>query len=321
MKVFEDKYKILKSLGHGTSSHGYLVENALKEKFVIKTPAMESIDAWEQEGEKEISVLEPLHHLKNHHYILPLSVLEKSEDGEQYMLSTLVRGEALSEKAYQSMDIVEKKNLAQSLAQFMSDLHSSILPSENNENSNLEQFFNDKNVKRKIDKVSRLMPKHISEKMSGIFSEFESDNNLFKYETMCHNDLVKGNLLYDKDSKKLGVIDFGDVDRNEIYADFGNLMRLGQLPDEFGVSVIKEYNSLQKEKGRKVQIDAHTAKRYAILRSFKALKKLDNMSDTEKKIEILKFDNYLKQYEKNKSEGIYVTKVKPCLSKDKGLQR
>ena len=306
MDTWENKYKKIKELGSGTSSTGFLVQDLSGNDFVIKTCAMSDYSKWEQECKREIEITSKLSDKMDRTYDIPLSELQ-GEVGSKYMLSSLIKGKELSRTKLNQLSEEEQTSIAKSLAQFMYQLHSQYIEQNTSSkfSSNTAEFFHNNNYHDEKEKIYKHLSPNIQDSMNTIFEAFDKDINIGRIKSTCHNDLIKDNLLYDTDKKKLGIIDFGDVAENDIYSDFANLMKMGQLGDQFTIKVINQYNKLQQKNGSNIHINAHSAKKYAIMKSFKSLKKIDKAKDEDKKIQLLKFGIYLKEYNDNKSSGLF----------------
>lgn len=306
MKPWENMYKIIKELGGGTSSNAFFVQDASGNNHIIKTCAMGNCDQWENECKAEIEITSKLAENVYRKYDIPKSSLY-GEGTDKYMVSSLIKGEELSKSKLSQLSIDDQVEIATSLAQFMYQLHLHNLKQNDNHEftSNSAQFFHSNDYEIEKQRIYKHLPLSTQESMNEVFDNFDKDPNVGKITSTCHNDLIKDNLLYDTDNKKLGIIDFGDLSENDVYSDFANLMKMGQLGDQFAVKVINQYNKFHQNNNSNIHINAHSVKKYAIMKSFKSLKRLDKVNKTNKKLQTLKFNSYLKEYNENKSSGLF----------------
>ena len=294
------KYKFIKTLGKGNSSSVDLAKNENGDNVVIRHCNKENKDAWIQECLKEISVTSSLSKT-NTNCNFPTSQMENI-DSEDIMVSTFIQGRELSKDVLEELPESQQKQIAKDLGTFLYHLHNqSIKQQEQKSSSHSLDIFNKK--EKKLKERLNLLPAEVQEQINQVISDFDDDTNYGKINVLCHNDLIKDNLLYDKNSQKLSVIDFGDTEINDIYTDFAYLMRAGQLGDKFGIDVINAYNKINQENNTGICINTHTAKKLAILLSLKKIKKLDKINNPER----TRFIIYMQEYEKHKTKGIYKT--------------
>lgn len=302
MNDANNEYKFIRRLGEGTSSSVDLVEDEKGNSFVMKHCKMDNKDAWKEECLKEIAITSLLVGA-NTNCNFPISQM-KNIAGEDVMISTLIQGKELSKDVLEKLPEQQQKEIAESLGQFLYHLHNQEItqPHENSSSYSLTVFNGkEKKIKERLD----LLPPEIQAQVKKVMSDIDNDPNLGKTTARCHSDLIKDNLLYDENSQRLSVIDFGDVGTKDIYTDFAYLMRAGQLGDKFGVDVINAYNKINQQNNTGIHINAHTAKKLAILFSLKKIKNLDNNNNLEK----VRFMTYMKEYEKSKSLGKYRANV------------
>lgn len=294
------KYKFIKTLGKGASSSVDLAKDKNGNNVVIKHCDTENKDTWKQECLKEISITSSLAKT-NSNCNFPISRIENI-DGEDIMVSTFIQGKELSKDVLEELPEAQQKQIAKDLGTFLYHLHNqSIKQQEKKSSSHSLDIFNKK--EKKLKERLNLLPTEVQEQINQVISDFDNDTNYGKINVLSHNDLIKDNLLYDKSSQKLSVIDFGDTELNDIYTDFAYLMRAGQLGDKFGIDVINAYNKINQENNTGICINAHTAKKLAILLSLKKIKRLDKANNPER----ARFTIYMQEYEKHKTTGMYKT--------------
>lgn len=301
------KYKFIKTLGKGASSSVDLAKDENGNNVVIKHCNKENKHTWKQECLKEISITSSLAKT-NPSCNFPTSRIENI-DGEDIMVSTFIQGKELSKDVLEELPEAQQKQIAKDLGTFLYHLHNqSIKQQEQKSSSHSLDIFNKKG--KKLKERLNLLPAEVQEQINHVISDFDGDTNYGKINVLCHNDLIKDNLLYDKNSQKLSVIDFGDTENNDIYTDFAYLMRAGQLGDKFGINVINAYNKINQENNTGICINTHTAKKLAILLSLKKIKKLDKINNPER----TRFIIYMQEYEKCKTAGMYKTNTSDLLS-------
>ena len=296
-----NKYKILQTLGQGSSSEVYLAEDKEHNIFVLKYCNMQDQNKWLQECQKEITITSALSkHPQN--YDFPISHMENI-NGENVMISTFIQGRELSKEILDNLPDKQQKQIAEDMAQFLYHLHNQDISFyQANSSSHSLSIFNGKGtlLKEKMD----MLPANVQEQVTQIISDFDKDTNYGKTSVICHNDLIKDNILFNQSSQKLSVIDFGDIKKNDIYTDFAYLMRAGQLGDNFGIKVIDAYNLICRKHHSNIYINPHTAKKLAVLLSLKKIKNTDNNHNPER----ARFISYLQEYQTNKASGLYKTK-------------
>ena len=298
MNDADNEYKFIRCLGEGTSSSVDLVEDANGNNFAIKHCRTDDKDAWKSECLKEIAITSLLAE-ETTNCNFPISQM-KNIAGEDVMISTFIQGKELSKDVLEKLPEQKQKEIAENLGQFLYHLHNQEITQTRKDSSSYSlTVFNgkEKKIKERLD----LLPAEIQAQVKQVMSDIDNDPNLGKVTARCHSDLIKDNMLYDENSQRLSVIDFGDVGTKDIYTDFAYLMRAGQLGDNFGVDVINAYNKINQENNTGIHINAHTAKKLAILFSLKKIKKLDNNNNLEK----VRFITYMKEYESSKSLGKY----------------
>ncbi len=96
------------------------------------------------------------------------------------------------------------------------------------------------------------------------------DNRVQVQTGICHNDLIKNNILFNEKQNKLGIIDFGDAALGSVYRDFGSLCRPGQLGIKFMADVVMQYNEISKQQ-HEPEIDFCLVKQVALLQTFEKL--------------------------------------------------
>ena len=294
------KYKFIKTLGKGASSSVDLAKDENGNNVVIKHCNKENKHTWKQECLKEISITSSLAKT-NPSCNFPTSRIENI-DGEDIMVSTFIQGKELSKDVLEELPEAQQKQIAKDLGTFLYYLHNqSIKQQEQKSSSHSLDIFNKK--EKKLKERLNLLPTEVQEQINQVISDFDNDTNYGKINVLSHNDLIKDNLLYDKSSQKLSVIDFGDTEINDIYTDFAYLMRTGQLGDKFGIDVINAYNKINQENNTGICINTHTAKKLAILLSLKKIKKLNKTNNSER----ARFIIYMQEYEKHKTTGMYKT--------------
>lgn len=298
MNDADNEYKFIRCLGEGTSSSVDLVEDANGNNFAIKHCRTDDKDAWKSECLKEIAITSLLAE-ETTNCNFPISQM-KNIAGEDVMISTFIQGKELSKDVLEKLPEQKQKEIAENLGQFLYHLHNQEITQTRKDSSSYSlTVFNgkEKKIKERLD----LLPAEIQAQVKQVMSDIDNDPNLGKVTARCHSDLIKDNMLYDENSQRLSVIDFGDVGTKDIYTDFAYLMRAGQLGDNFGVDVINAYNKINQENNTGIHINAHTAKKLAILLSLKKIKNLNSNCNLEK----AHFINYMKEYEKNRDLEMY----------------
>lgn len=177
---------------------------------------------------------------------LPESISVDAENG--IIKEKLVPGVAFNASVYKSLDDKTKDKLAKDLADFMIAMHSLEKPTKMCQNLK-ECMSRSKSRFATVDSIlngfDNKLPKYIDRKLR--YSEnavYESNDIADTIFVMTHRDLRGPNVLYDKETNRLGIIDFELAGQQHIYTDF--ISSPTSFHWEFMKKVIEYYNQMSK---------------------------------------------------------------------------
>ena len=197
------------------------------------------------QGTIELGSLEERYRiLANYSFDVEIPKLETVNYEYGYIKLSRVPGVTIKD-CYQSLDLEERQNILSQLASFLNQFH----------NSNIHG----KNYKKEVDEIEKLMefnPKSHEDFLKAVMllvaktEDIDSEriwdflaNKILNQSNVvtCHGDLSLLNIIYDKESKKVGIIDFSDFRITGPELDFAFLYNDLDL-DEFKY-FLKQYNN------------------------------------------------------------------------------
>lgn len=159
------------------------------------------------------------------------------------MILTKVRGAPLDDKAVQKMSKQDQKHIAKQLAQFMSFIHQGVrlTPKDRDVLRSDSSYFH-KQIKEKLREIEQ---ENINEGLDLIIEDIQT--YLFAYETLedsdvlIHGDIMFSNILYDPDTKDIGIVDFTGMEMGYRHLDFRKLL---DYPRPFFDMIIESYQDI-----------------------------------------------------------------------------
>lgn len=151
------------------------------------------------------------------------------------------------------------------------------------------------------------MGKHISPETKStlenfIENQFNTQEKVNSHVAPIHNDIRYSNIFYDKETSKVGIIDFGSCEVYDIYHDFASIGLPNSLGFELQEKVIGSYNKMLQENGMDFQLSAETAKAYSVARMIYYADMMDKSEKVKKTLfpessgnEIVGLEAYLKE--------------------------
>ncbi|EQB88938.1 aminoglycoside 2''-phosphotransferase [Clostridium punense] len=226
------KVNSLNRIGAGDDSEVYLCNK----EYIIKVPKREKV---KETQDKEFALYDFLSRCN-----LPFETPKPILSGENFKVTTYIKGQHLSYDDYQSLSEKEKNLLAMDEANFLKALHSISIDLRNplfkgRVQDKKQEYLKDKEKLANILREMNLLNDKVKELISSIYSKLFSSDFLFNYSPcLVHNDFSSRNMVFNN-SRLVGVIDFGDFLVGDPDNDF--LCLLDSSTDDFG-----------KEFGRKV---------------------------------------------------------------------
>lgn len=227
-----------KFLGEGYFSTAYLTEKDGM-PIVIKRPRQGiSKELWQDEMDFACEGLKSIENL-NVPVFIP-KILKKSSN---YVIEEYASGEQLTSKLYASLAPAEQNKIAQNIAVFLNEMHQSRLSIE--ENVKPRSDFSDWRFDKNIEKITGSEMASVYQKVMDVYKlDF-----IGQTQSIAHDDLRSENILYDKNTQKVSVIDFGQmICCQDIYADFAPTVN---KPDVLlwvlTEKIVEHYNSLEKK--------------------------------------------------------------------------
>lgn len=141
----------------------------------------------------------------------------------------IVAGNFLNTAYVEKMNFTERQVLIRQLAQFLTELHSSI--ANRNDFPHLEpSYLKDDQTHIKVI-AKRHLPSVLTEyemnEVTAILSDIDALLEQRIPAVFIHGDVYSSHLLWDADSKKLGIIDFSDMCLGDPAIDFSELHEFG----------------------------------------------------------------------------------------------
>lgn len=154
-----------------------------------------------------------------------------------------IEGTILTPEIYSKMNQSEQNNLANSIAKFLTELHSLDLPLiDDLELDVIDDYKSDYENLKEV--VYDKLPESTQIYLDNLFSKIINDERIINYKrSLCHNDLSCNHLIIN-DNKLTGIIDFGDVAITDTDKDFVYLLEESdeELGRDFGLKVLNYYN-------------------------------------------------------------------------------
>lgn len=226
-----------KFLGEGYFSTAYLTEKDGR-KVVIKHPRNGmSKDRWQDEMDFAYEGLKSIENLN-----VPVFIPKILKKRSNYVIEEYAPGEQLTSKLYTSLTQAEQNKIAQDIAVFLNEMHQSHLLIE--ENMKPRSDFSDWRFDQKLEKITDSKMALLYQNVMDVYKlDF-----IGQTQSITHCDLRSENILYDKNTQKVSIIDFGQmVCGQDIYADFSpTIYKPLGLPWVLTEKIVEHYNKLEK---------------------------------------------------------------------------
>ena len=150
---------------------------------------------------------------------------------------------------WKSMDTRQKQNAAKQMAMFLVAMHST--GEIQQPKKSIKTMFDNSKLKSATDMINAFdgaMPEILANKLKKAEQYLESTDISDEFHVLTHKDLRIQNLMYDKKTQQLSVLDFELAGTDNIYHDFIAFASSGSMPWGFTRLVIDEYNKIQPKK-------------------------------------------------------------------------
>lgn len=240
------KVNSLNRIGAGDDSEVYLCN----EEYIIKVPKRENVN---RAQEKEFALYDFLSRCN-----LPFETPKPILSGENFKVTTYIKGQHLSYDDYQSLSEKERDLLAMDEANFLKALHSISIDLRNplfkgRVQDKKQEYLKDKEKLANTLREMNLLNDKVKELISSIYSKLFSCDFLFNYSPcLVHNDFSSRNMVFNN-NRLVGVIDFGDFLIGDPDNDFLCLLdnSTDDFGKEFGRKVLKFYGHPQPQLAEK----------------------------------------------------------------------
>lgn len=187
---------------------------------------------------------------KNTGVVLPELVDIQQEDNATVIREKRLTGKAFDKegKTYSALSKQEKNYIALQMATFLNAMHSSYdcKPAT----KSIKTMFNGKlnNADDIIAKFEGKLPKNIANRLKQAEKSLAGSDISDEFTVMTHSDLRGDNLMYDKKTHKLSVLDFELAGMKNVYRDFVANAAATSMPWDFTKRVIDYYNKIPDKK-------------------------------------------------------------------------
>lgn len=209
--------------------------------YAVKKPKNEQmIIPWRESAQKEYAMQKILRKLHT-----PVQTAEIESFQDNTLIENYLPGQPLTNLLYASLPKQEQNQIARDIAVFLNTLHQ----------FHLETIENKVPVTPEpLGYASGAIIRYaIGNKDWDLFQSnmhhIYDTKHLGKHIAYTHQDLRPGNVLYDMNTKRVKIIDFGEAGNDkDLYYDFApTISKAGLLPWELTQKIIKIYNSLDKK--------------------------------------------------------------------------
>lgn len=183
--------------------------------------------------------------------VLPSLISASESEDKQIIIEQRIKGNAFDDKGhlYNQLSEEEKNIIAKQLAVFLVAMHSSgeISAPE----KSIKSMFDKsklKNAQDIIDVYKDDMPVALKKLIQSVEKYLNSSDISDEVHVLTHRDLRSSNLMYDKDTKQLAVLDFELAGKDNVYRDFVAYASASSMPWDFTKRVIREYNAISNKK-------------------------------------------------------------------------
>lgn len=227
-----------KFLGEGYFSTAYLTEKAGRQ-VVIKYPRRGiSKGRWQDEMDSAYKGLKSIENLD-----VPVFIPKILKKSSNYVIEEYALGDQLTSELYTSLTPLEQNKIARDIAVFLNEMHQNHLVRE--ENVKPRSSFSDWRFNQNLEKITNKQINLLYNNVSHVYNL----NFIGQTQGIAHCDLRSENILYDKNTRKVSILDFGQMSKNtDIYDDFSPCVyKPVGLPWVLTKKIVNHYNSLKKK--------------------------------------------------------------------------
>lgn len=217
-KLFNYKYKIMYQLGDtGWHTSAYLMEDGNSNKYVLKIPNDINDSEWIKSQKKTYNKIKRLLSLYSGNVQFPNYICI----GENFVIEEYL-GEELSAEFFETLSEVEKNHIERSLAHFINFLTKTDIDDIPPVKYSKLFYFYPKIFS--LDDCFNYLKNSLTKEEQNFVLKMKEDflnrNRDDEINVLTHCDLRGSNILYNKSNKKLAIIDFELLGRENIYYNF-----------------------------------------------------------------------------------------------------
>lgn len=180
--------------------------------------------------------------------MLPEIIETKNLGNKQIIKEKMIPGKDFNIDLYQSLSEEQKNNIAKQMAMFLNAMHQSFpieAPKESIKNMTNGKLNSANDI---IAKFAGTLPKNVETRLKQAEQYLVTSDISDELIVMTHKDLRTANIIYDKDTGKLAVIDFELAGHGNVYRDFIPYSTSTSMPWDFTKRVIRYYNNIPNKK-------------------------------------------------------------------------
>ena len=299
-------YQIGSQLGRsGEDTSAYLLTDKSGKKFVLKIPN----DPLKTQGwlkQQQLAIKNRDTYVGD--YNGPICVPKTIKIGRDFVVEEFAAGTEFSEKVYDSLSGQQKKKLAQDFATFLNHSHQRTF-------SGNGPAFNTTWKSPTFDEIFNYFAEAMTPTEQKVAKNYQ--NHFMKPtqepQVLAFSDYRFQNMLWDSETQKLSIIDFGCTDKKSVYAEFTPFAASSYHSSyQFLLDVIQYYNKLPKK--HPIHIDPrqvetnhimgiyHEFGRCGIKRSFSPEQQMHWLRPTRRSVNRA-FKNFYNTQQRNSNEN------------------
>lgn len=220
--------------------------------------------------------------------MLPQLIEMRDFGNRQIIKEKIIPGQPLTHEIYSKLSEQEKNKIAQQIAIFLNAMHQSFKcePAK----KSIIHTFSQSNINTASDIVVKFdgkLPANIVRRLKQAEKYLLTSDTSDEFIVMTHKDLRTQNIMYDKKTGNLAVLDFELAGPDNIYRDFIPSAPASAMPWDFIKRVIEFYNNIP---NKKYQLTINSKKvqnmlLFRIMHEFaRCIKPNDNKRTTKKDI-------------------------------------
>lgn len=246
-KYLDNKYEIISQIGvSGWHTSAYLMENELGEKFVIKFPNNLKDKDWVKlQSNTYLKIDECFHEYKGDVELPKCIYLGNNFTIEKYL------GEEFNEEKFEELSENEKLKIINDFAEFLNFMcKKSVNKDYKVTYSRLFTYYPTIfNLMDCFEYLKAVLSDKQQEELLEEINEFNSRSKEDEIECLVHCDIKSQNVLYNKDSKKISVIDLELLSLGNIYYNFvPHAAAQFEISYKFLYNVVDLYNKISDRK-------------------------------------------------------------------------